>query len=128
MKYQNKQQNGVYFYYLYHYNKNNAIENSICRIIPPVYATSTYINSYNLSEISFEENEYENTVIAYVIKEGEDYLFAFNSVKVTITPENDKLLWYLLIFGVVILIIIAGTLMLNQEVRKKRMNYKRKEI
>ena len=40
-------------------------------------------------------------------------------MNVTITPENDRLFWYLIIFGVVMLIIIAGTLMLYQEIRKK---------
>ena len=66
-----------------------------------------------------EEKDWENIVIAYIIREGEDYLFSFNTVNVTITPENDRLFWYLIIFGVVILIIIAGTLMLYQEIRKK---------
>ena len=65
------------------------------------------------------EEEYENIVVACIIREGEDYLFSFNTVNVTITPENDRLFWYLIIFGVVMLIIIAGTLMLYQEIRKK---------
>ena len=118
-KSQNQQQEGVYFYYLYNYTKENPIGKSICSIRSPVYANSTYSTSFNLTKKTSQEEEYENIVVAYIIREGEDYLFSFNTVNVTITPENDRLFWYLIIFGVVMLIIIAGTLMLYQEIRKK---------
>ena len=84
-----------------------------------MYANSTYSTSFNLTKKTSQEEEHENIVVAYIIREGEDYLFSFNSVKVIVIPEKDRLFWYLIIFCVVMLIIIAGTLMLYQEIRKK---------
>ena len=62
------------------------------------------------------ENGYENILIAYFIKDDDDYLFAFNEQKVVIEDPANRTIW---LFAFIVIMIMFVTFFMYQEIKTK---------
>ena len=129
----NETYRSVYNYYLYEYNEDNPQKQSICPSKLFSYSNSTYNTYLNVSSVELKEKEYEVAVIANIYVDGEEYLFAFKPDKVKIIPNRNTIIWYFVLFGIIILMIIFGTFRLYNEIQKKEKEinekiYQRKKV
>ena len=109
----------VFYYYLYKNVTGYQSQYSICSTLIPVLSNTTMEFENKWENKTMYENGYENILVAYFIKDDEDYLIAFNEQKVVIEDPTNRTLWLIVIFAFIVIMIMFATFFMYQEVKTK---------
>ena len=109
----------VFYYYLYKNVNGYQSQYSICSTLIPVLSNTTMEFENKWENKTMYENGYENILVAYFIKDDEDYLIAFNEQKVVIEDPTNRTLWMIVIFAFIVIMIMFATFFMYQEVKTK---------
>ena len=109
----------VFYYYLYKNVTGYQSQYSICSPLIPVLSNTTMEFENKWENKTMYENGYENILVAYFIKDDEDYLIAFNEQKVVIEDPTNRTLWMIVIFAFIVIMIMFATFFMYQEVKTK---------
>lgn len=88
-------------------------------MVTPVISNTTTEFESKWENKTMYENGYENILIAYFIKDDEDYLIAFNEQKVLIEDPSNRTIWLIVIFAFIVIMIMFATFFMYQEIKTK---------